>query len=250
VDQCREQEISGHVEEIVADPDVSSDEPGWVEQPRKVMVDLCHEQKTSGGVPQNIADPFVANEELGRVEQLREISVDDLRESESLEDQSKAGDPHLLHLSDHERPGCGEQLRIATVNNAPTRQLRFPTRPVPCADLRGRVRELKMAFEEHKQVAPASVRAKSEGSIRVKQLRSVFLGNLSEEHDTVPTPRRGPRESLDSPGRVKHLRNVLTSGNTVASPRPNATEAHQSLDSAGRVEHLRNALTRKAHDSR
>eukprot|EP00450_Noctiluca_scintillans_P002462 CAMPEP_0194484072 /NCGR_PEP_ID=MMETSP0253-20130528/5505_1 /TAXON_ID=2966 /ORGANISM="Noctiluca scintillans" /LENGTH=468 /DNA_ID=CAMNT_0039323823 /DNA_START=32 /DNA_END=1438 /DNA_ORIENTATION=- len=238
--------------QLVADLDGLTDGDGRVEQPRKDLVDKSHKQQPSGIVPQNVTDPDVATEEPRRVEHLRNVFVKNIfdQKPESLEVQRKAGDQHMLYLSNHERPGCGKQLRIVEVDNGPKQQRRVPTRPVPSADLQGRVKQLKMAFEEHKQVAPASVRAKSEGSIRVKQLRSVFLGNLSEEHDTVPTPRRGPRESLDSPGRVKHLRNVLTSGNTVASPRPNATEAHQSLDSAGRVEHLRNALTRKAHDSR
>merc|ERR1712136_496304 len=149
------------------------------------------------------------SEGSGRVRQLRNVLMENMIEQqpESLEAQSKASDAHLLHLSDHERPGCGEQLKIDKVNNAFKRQFRFPTRPVPCADLRGRVRELKEAFEEQKEVAPAAVRAKSEGSSRVRQLRNLFL---SEEHDKVPTPRKAPRESVDCPGRVEQLMKVHT----------------------------------------
>merc|ERR1712136_630696 len=272
VDGCREQENSGHVAEIVADPDVSRDELECVEQPRKSHVDLCREQVASGRVRQSMVDAHVATEGLGRVEPSMEASVDSLREQqaesleaqeeaggphrkrpgcgehsriaaaenapnrhvpcadlrgrvrelkmafeeqkqvspaaaraksegsgrvrqlrnvlmenmieqqpESLEAQSKASDAHLLHLSDHERPGCGEQLKIDKVNNAFKRQFRFPTRPVPCADLRGRVRELKEAFEEQKEVAPAAVRAKSEGSGRVRQLRNLLVETFREK---------------------------------------------------------------------
>merc|ERR1712136_599865 len=169
VDGCREQENSGHVAEIVADPDVSRDELECVEQPRKSHVDLCREQVASGRVRQSMVDAHVATEGLGRVEPSMEASVDSLREqqAESLEAQEEAGGPH------RKRPGCGEHSRIAAAENAPNRH-------VPCADLRGRVRELKMAFEDQKQVSPAAARAKSEGSGRVRQLRKVLINNLLE----------------------------------------------------------------------
>merc|ERR1712135_164636 len=117
------------------------------------------------------------SEGSGRVRQLRNLLVETFREKqpESLAAQSKRGDPHLLQLSDHERSSCREQL--------------------------------KMTFEEHKCVGSAAVRAKSEGSSRVRQLRTVFL---SEEHDKVPTPRKAPRESVDCPGRVEQLMKVHT----------------------------------------
>merc|ERR1712136_227564 len=213
VDQCHKQQPTHHVPQNITN----------------VLVDESHKQQASGLVPQNVADPNIAIEEPWRVEHLRNVFVRNTfdQQPESLEVQRKAGDQHELHVSDHERPGCGKQLRIVEVDNGPKIQ-----RPVPSADLKGRVSQLKMAFEEHKQVVPASVRATSEGS-RVRHLRSVFLGNLNEEHNTVPTPRRGFRRSRDGPGRVKHLRNVWTSGNTDPSPQPHATQEHQSLESPG-----------------